>query len=117
MAVQHLRVDPVSRPPQQRRRALNVGEQKRESLHGHSVEAPPGCGPASSHTITPDRSLALFCHRRTLASAVLTVSYALKIVIGSCMVIGRVKAHAAHETRIRMVTECPGERIQKPTSS
>src|ERR1700689_781358 len=54
MAVQHLRVDPVSHPPQQRRRALNVGEQKHESLHGHSVEAPPGCGPASSHTITPD---------------------------------------------------------------
>jgi hypothetical protein len=33
MAGQHLRVIVVSQPPEQRRRALNVGEQEREGLH------------------------------------------------------------------------------------
>ena len=38
MTGQHLRVNVVSQPPEQRRRALNVGEQEREGLHPHSVE-------------------------------------------------------------------------------
>jgi hypothetical protein len=49
MTGQHLRVDIVPQPPEQRRRALNVGEQERESLHPSSVEGrarrrqlPPG---------------------------------------------------------------------------
>jgi hypothetical protein len=33
MPGQHLRVDVFSQPPEQRRRALNVGEQEREDLH------------------------------------------------------------------------------------
>jgi hypothetical protein len=40
MVGKHLRVAAIPQPPQQRRRALNVGEKKRESLHGHSVEGP-----------------------------------------------------------------------------
>jgi hypothetical protein len=38
MRGQHLRVDVFPQPPEQRRRALNVGEQEREGLHTHSVE-------------------------------------------------------------------------------
>ena len=48
MPGQHLRVDVFSQAPQQRRGALNVGEQEREGLHAHSVEGRPGGVPASS---------------------------------------------------------------------
>jgi hypothetical protein len=40
MVGKHLRVDAIPQAPQQRRRALNVGKQKREGLHKHSVEGP-----------------------------------------------------------------------------
>ena len=40
MASEYLRVNVFTQPPEQRRRALNVGKQKRESLHEHSVERP-----------------------------------------------------------------------------
>jgi len=40
MVGKHLRVDAFPQSPKQRRRALNVGKEKGESLHGHSVEGP-----------------------------------------------------------------------------
>jgi hypothetical protein len=55
MPSQHLRVDAPTQPPQQRRRALNIGKQKRESLHGQSVEgAGQEAAAASRHTIRQD---------------------------------------------------------------
>jgi hypothetical protein len=44
MPGQHLRVIVVPQPPEQRRRALDVGEQEREGLHPSSVEGRPGGG-------------------------------------------------------------------------
>ena len=39
MVGQNPRVHVLAQPPQQRRRALNVGEQERESSHAESVTA------------------------------------------------------------------------------
>jgi hypothetical protein len=44
MTGQYPRVIVFSQPPEQRSRALNVGEQEREGLHGHSLEGRPGGG-------------------------------------------------------------------------
>jgi hypothetical protein len=54
MPGQQLRVPVVPQPAQQRRRALNVGEQEREGLHPSSVESLPGGVTASRHASAPD---------------------------------------------------------------
>jgi len=43
MIGKQLRVETFSQPPYQGRRSLNVGKQKRKSLHRHSLEGQPGC--------------------------------------------------------------------------
>ena len=52
MPGQHLRVQVFSQPPEQRRGALDVGEQEREDLHVHSVEVRPA---AAQPAGTPSR--------------------------------------------------------------
>ena len=46
MIGEDLRVGGRTQPPEQGRRALDVGEQKRERLHGHSVEGQLSAGAA-----------------------------------------------------------------------
>ncbi len=48
MLGQHPRVHTLPHPPEQSRRALDVGEQERERLHEHSVERRPGTAAAPS---------------------------------------------------------------------